>query len=122
AYVTPRIVRKTPPQGGGKIQYILKLAITEEGKALHLQHGFRAETVEVDQLLSSLPALLPHTSQQDYLAEAIVCFRHRAFRAAVVMTWNVAYDHLLTRIEVSDLARFNAQLATMFGGNRRSVR
>lgn len=85
------------------------------------QYGSRAETVEVDQLLSSLPALLPHTAQQDYLAEAILCFRHGAFRAAVVMTWNVAYDHLLTTLEVGALTRFNAQMATMFGGKKKVI-
>jgi len=85
------------------------------------QYGSRIETVEVDQLLSSLPASLPHTAQQEYLAEAIACFRHGAFRAAIVMTWNVAYDHLLTVVAVRSLAGFNNQMATMFGGKKKAV-
>ena len=42
--------------------------------------------------------------------EAIVCFRNGAFRAAVVMTWNVAYDHLCQYVLTHRLSDFNAQL------------
>jgi hypothetical protein len=41
-----------------------------------------------------------------------VCFKHGAFRASVVMAWNLAFDHLCSWI-VSDakrLADFNARM------------
>jgi hypothetical protein len=33
-----------------------------------------------------------------FLTEAISCLRAKAFRATIVMTWNLAYDHLLNWI------------------------
>src|SRR5262249_39774384 len=57
----------------------------------------------------------------EYLQEALTCFRNRAFRAAVVMTWNVTYDHLVTTLVAKHLQAFNQQLAGMFGGKKKSV-
>jgi hypothetical protein len=81
----------------------------------------RDETIAVDVLLSELPAKLSDVAQQDYLHEALVCFRHRAFRAAVVMTWNIVYDHLVTIVVLKHLTVFNANLAGMFGGKKKPV-
>ena len=81
----------------------------------------RDETVAVDALLSDLPTQLSDPGQEDYLQEAIVCFRSKAFRAAVIMTWNVAYDHLVTVVVRSHLSPFNVQLTGMFGGRKKSV-
>jgi len=89
--------------------------------AFDAKYQEREETVVVDTLLSSLPAKLSDAAQQDYLREALVCFRHKAFRAAVVMTWNVVYDHLVTLLSTKYLAPFNTQLAGMFGGKRKPV-
>jgi hypothetical protein len=81
----------------------------------------RTTTVAVHQLLQGLPALLTLPDQSDYLEEALVCFRHQAFRAAVVMTWNVTYDHLTRTVADKHLAKFNQQLSGMFGGKKGPV-
>ena len=114
------------------VKQIIGKDLIKDAKGLRLAKGMRDtldgrfgndrdETVLVDQLLSSLPSKLTSAAQQDYLNEALVCFRHKAFRAAIVMTWNVAYDHLLSVVVDSKLAAFNAQLATMLGGKRKPI-
>lgn len=84
--------------------------------ALEAKYGQRAATVLADRLLLELPAKLPNLAERTFLNEAIICFRNRAFRAAIVMTWNLAYDHLCEYIlnDLKRLADFNAQLPKSF--------
>ncbi len=84
-------------------------------ESLDAKYGGRSETVTVDRLLSELPTLLSSPAQQNYLEEALICFRSKAFRAAIVMTWNVAYDHLVTVVAASHLPAFNMQASTVLG-------
>jgi hypothetical protein len=76
--------------------------------------GQRAATVHVHKLLKELPDKIPDLAERQYLEEALTCFKHKAFRAAVVMTWNLAYDHLCQIVLKSHLTTFNAQLAKSF--------
>jgi hypothetical protein len=76
--------------------------------------GKRESTVAVDKLLRELPSILPIEADKVYLEEALTCFRHGAFRAAIVMTWNLAYDHLCNVVLKGRLADFNAQLPKTF--------
>jgi len=64
-------------------------------------------TIAVSKLLAELPAEVPDLSERVFLQEAINCYRVRAFRAAIVMTWNLAYDHLTCWI-FAEPARVNA--------------
>ena len=48
------------------------------------------------------------------MTEALTCYRDRAFRATIVMTWNLAYDHLLNWIMANHLARFNAAISVRY--------
>lgn len=89
--------------------------------AMDQKYGQRNETVEVDKLLSTLPARLSISAEQEYLSEALICFRNKAFRAAVIMAWNVAYDHLLTYVVAEKLTEFNCKLSGMLGGRKASV-
>jgi hypothetical protein len=50
--------------------------------------------VQITQLLQGLPQKIPDLAERTYLNEALICYEHGAFRAAVVMTWNLAYHHL----------------------------
>jgi hypothetical protein len=77
-------------------------------------YGKRAATVAVDKLLSNLLQLIPNLAERAYLDEALVCFRHKAFRASIVMTWNLAYDHLCEFVFAKHLAEFNTQLPKSF--------
>jgi len=87
---------------------------------LESQYGTRPGTIAVEKLLSELPSKLKDVDEQGYLQEAIACFRVKAFRAAVLMAWNVTYNHLRKYIvqDPSRLATFNAELAVKFKGER----
>jgi hypothetical protein len=77
-------------------------------------YGQRAATVQVHKILSELPSRIPTGDKQKYLEEALTCFRHKAFRAAVVMCWNLAFDHLCQFVIDKHLAEFNVQLSKSF--------
>ncbi|MBI3909456.1 MAG: hypothetical protein HY320_00815 [Armatimonadetes bacterium] len=57
-----------------------------------------------------LPDKVPDVAERDFLKEALVCFRYGAFRAAIVMCWNLAFDHLCNYVLKSHLSDFNGQL------------
>ncbi len=78
--------------------------------------GKRDATIAVDKLLQELPGKLTIQTEKVFLEEALVCFRHSAFRAAIVMTWNLAYDHLCKVIlnDPKRLSDFNTQLPLTF--------
>jgi hypothetical protein len=88
---------------------------------LDIKWGQRDETIVVDRLLSDLPSQLSVQAEKEYLEEALICFRNQAFRAAILMTWNVVYDHLVARIIEQHVGQFNAQMSTMFGGKKKPV-
>ena len=55
-------------------------------------------TVTVSSLLNDLPKKITGSDEREFLDEALACYRVKAFRAAIVMTWNLAYDHLTSWI------------------------
>jgi hypothetical protein len=67
------------------------------------------QTIEVKKLLTDLLDSVPDTEQRKYLHETLTCFKHEAFRAAIIMAWNLAYDHLCRYIleDATRLAEFN---------------
>jgi len=89
--------------------YRLENEVREE---LDGKYGRRPATVAVTALLRDLPAKVPNLTERDYLDETLKCFTARAFRASVVMCWNLAYDHLCQFVlsDATRLADFNTQL------------
>jgi hypothetical protein len=77
------------------------------------QYGHPESTVTVEKALAELPAKLTSASERLYLEETLTCYRHHAFRATIVMAWNLAYDHLLHWVmsDPARLAAFNAGIA-----------
>jgi hypothetical protein len=78
--------------------------------------GQRAATIQVDALLTQLPGKIAIPAEKGYLEETLSCYRVKAFRAAVVMCWNLAFDHLCEFV-LKDPARigsFNTQLPKSF--------
>lgn len=61
--------------------------------------------------LKSLLAHINNPNENDFLKEAISCVEIEAYRAAVIMTWNLALDHLTEFIMVHELPAFNAILS-----------
>lgn len=76
--------------------------------------GKRVATAQLHKLLEALPPRISATAARTYLVETLVCLRHGAFRAAVVMAWNLAFDHVCNWILSRHLAAFNAQLPLSF--------
>jgi hypothetical protein len=78
------------------------------------KYSARPTAVYVSTLLRELPARIPNLAEQTYLDEALACFNAGAFRASIVMCWNLAYDHLCEFVLGKHLAEFNTQLPKSF--------
>lgn len=94
--------------------YRLENSVREKFDA---QYGNREITVQVTHLLSSLPEKIPDLAEQTFLKEALICYRHGAFRAAIVMTWNLAYHHFCDYILKKHLPAFNARWPLVYQGH-----
>lgn len=78
------------------------------------KYGQRLTTIAVAEMLQGLPGKVSNEAERVYLTEALTCYRHQAFRAAIVMTWNLAYDHLLNWIMAKHLAAFNGAIGRRY--------
>src|SRR5437016_8921288 len=70
----------------------------------------------VEKLLADLPGKISDHAERVFLEEAITCFRHKAYRAAIVMTWNLTYFHVCHYVLKHKLAEFNAEYPKRHGG------
>jgi hypothetical protein len=70
------------------------------------------EKREVSSKLIELKCKLADPEQMIFLDEAITCLRAGAYRAAVVMGWNLAYDHVRRWVFKNHLPAFNAELTS----------
>jgi hypothetical protein len=77
-------------------------------------YSARPTAVYVSTLLRELPVRLPNLAERTYLDEALACFNAGAFRASIVMCWNLAYDHLCEFVLAKHHADFNIQLPKSF--------
>ena len=89
----PRLAAKKPPQlvkeKGG---YRLSGAVRRD---LDKRHGDEPTVVVISQILSGLPAKVPDLAERAFLSEALNCYRVKAYRAAIIMAWNLAFDHIV---------------------------
>lgn len=76
--------------------------------------GQRPAAIQVDKILTELPAKVPNLAEKTFLNETIICYRAQAYRAAIVMAWNLAYDHLCSYIFNNKLKEFNVQYPISF--------
>jgi hypothetical protein len=83
---------------------------------LDAKYGTHHSVVQVSKLLTDLPGKVPDLAEKNFLAEAIKCYRIEAYRACIVMTWNLAYSHLLHWIlnDVKRLGDFNAAISRRY--------
>jgi len=70
-------------------------------------YGAHPTTIAASKLLTDLSATVPDLAERAFLEEAINCYKVKAHRAAIAMTWNPAYDHLIHWI-FKDPARVSA--------------
>jgi len=87
---------------------------------LDKKYGQHESTIAVSQMLKDLIGKVPDQAEQLFLSEAIKCYHVRAFRGAIVMAWNLAYDHLLNWIlsDATRLADFNSKILSRVGAKR----
>jgi hypothetical protein len=90
----------------------------ERGVRLDLdrKYGVHHSVVAVNKILTDLPAKVPSIDERAFLQEAMKCYRIEAYRSCIVMTWNLAYAHLLDWIlkDSKRLASFNATIAKRY--------
>jgi hypothetical protein len=84
--------------------------------SLDKEYGVHHSVVAVDKILTDLPAMVPSIEERTFLQEALTCYRSKAFRACIVMTWNLAYAHLLDWIlrDQSRLDAFNTAISKRY--------
>ncbi len=80
-------------------------------EALSKMLGAETLAAQTSATLRSLEHKLPTGADKEFLKEAIDCFEVGANRAAIVMTWNLAMDHLFSYIFTHKLEKFNTSLA-----------
>ena len=85
------------------------------------RYGKRTTAIQVDRLLSDLPDKIPNSEQREFLNEAIVCFKYGAFRAAIVMCWNLSFDHLCDYVIFNHCVDFNQQLPKSYKNRTKPI-
>ena len=104
--------KKTPKEAIKESRgYSLVKKVRDELDATYLK---RRTTVMVEKLLADLPGKIPDHAERVFLEEALTCFRNSAFRAAIVMTWNLTYFHMCQHVIAHKLAEFNASTRSNF--------
>jgi hypothetical protein len=88
-----RLAAKKSPQlvkekGGYRLSGVVR-------RTLDARLGGDPTVAAVAKALTDLPAQVPDLAEREFLAEALRCYRARAFRAAVIMAWILAYDRLV---------------------------
>lgn len=81
-----------------------------EGKFLakfDTQYGEHDITLNIRQMVKDLVNVLPELGEKDIMKEALICLRHDAGRAAIIMVWNIAYYHLCQYVLKHKLKEFN---------------
>jgi hypothetical protein len=87
---------------------------------LDKKYGVHPSVIQVSNLLAELPSKLPDLAKKTFLVEALKCYRAEAYRACIVMVWNLAYNHLLNWI-LSDPARLAVFNATIVKRNSKKA-
>lgn len=104
--------------------------LLQDSSGYRLEHSVRAKldekygqhetTIALSQMLRDLPGKISDQAEKLFLSEAIICYHNRAFRAVIVMTWNLTYDHLLNWIltDATRLSAFTAHIAARVGARK----
>ena len=79
---------------------------------LDTKFGMESSSKQVHTLLEELPSKLTITEEKQFLDEALTCYSFGAYRAAIVMCWNLAFYHLCNFIlkDTTRLTDFNLAL------------
>ncbi|WP_225206059.1 hypothetical protein [Novosphingobium huizhouense] len=107
----PRLASKKPPQlvkekGGYRLAGSVR-------RSLDTRLGGDPTIIAVAKTLTDLPQQVPDLEEREFLTEALNCYRVRAYRATIIMAWNLTYDHLVRWVfaEAGRLADMNKGIA-----------
>lgn len=117
----PRLADKKPPlMLWDKRGYYLE---GRERKRLDDLCAPSATSAAVSGLLGSLTLSVSDGPERVFLEEAIRCYRVAAFRASIVMVWNLAYDHLRQWVfyDKTRLQEFNEGAAKRFTNSPKAI-
>jgi hypothetical protein len=105
--------RKPPVFLRSKAGYRLEGKVRKE---LSDRYADAPATIAVSSLLRGLVEKVSTDAEQTFLEETLKCYSVGAFRAAIVMAWNLAYSHLENWIlaQPERVDRFNASLAIKY--------
>jgi hypothetical protein len=88
----PRMAAKKPPLVlGNAAGYRLEGQVR---KRLDQSLGETQSTIQISGLLKGILNQVTNADERTFVEETFRCYRVGAFRASIVMVWNVAYDHL----------------------------
>ncbi len=90
-----------------------------EGKfraAYDAKYGEHQITLNVRQMVKDLVNILPELGEKDIFQEALICLKHDAGRATVIMVWNIAFYHLCQYILKRKLKEFNDRIPIRYPG------
>ena len=104
AYIKQLVGRKHLLKTGAG--YKLENKIREQ---LDAAYGKPEITRKVTNLLTGLADTIPDMAERDHYKEALICYKYGSLRAAVVMTWNIAFSHLCDHVLAKRLTDFNSR-------------
>ena len=114
AQYLPRLAEFRPPdlvkvRGGYKLERSVRTVLDSK-------YGVHHSVLHVSKLLADLPTKVPNVAEKTFLVEAMTCYRAEAYRACIVMAWNLAFDHLLNWIvnDPTRLAAFNTAITKRY--------
>jgi hypothetical protein len=85
-------------------------------RQMDTKYGQHPSVVGVQRLLADLPDKIPNIAERVFLQETLNCYKVQAYRAAIVMAWSLAFDHLLRWIieDAGRLAKFNGAIPVKY--------
>jgi hypothetical protein len=107
-------------KGGPLLKNVKGYRLENAARGAHEQkYGQAKNTIAITGMLAALPNMLGNLAERTYLDEAIACYKAGSSRAAITMTWNVAYAHLCDHIVRTKLGEFNARWLAAHGGDHK---
>lgn len=110
----PRMAAKKPPlvlksSSGYRLEGQVR-------KRLDERFGESQATIQISKLLKDVSAQVSDADERSFVDEAFRCYRVGAFRASIVMAWNLAYDHLRQWVfaDADRIASFNAGITKKY--------
>jgi len=112
---------------GRLAQYLSEESKSRTGKYIKLPKGYQLNALfrsQLEQQITKAPvlvaldnelkrqiSLVSDVYERELLEEAALCYRVKAYRAAVVMIWAVTMSHMHTYVFTNQLAAFNVAIA-----------